>query len=337
VFPSWQGSDDAEAFRALRSACAQGAARRYAPLGMARADVAARLDKELAIIRDKGFSSYFLVVRDIVALCPRTCGRGSAASSIVSYLLGLTHVDPLAHELFFERFLNEGRVDPPDIDIDFPWDERAGVLDAVFERYKGGAAMVADHCRFSGASRVRESALALGMNPDDIERYVAQWRRGDGAALPDGLAAASMLLKNVPRYLGTHPGGVVVVPGAITDYAPVQPGLAGHPVLAWEKDGTERAGLVKIDLLGNRSLAVLRDCIELCSREPDAPPEARSWEGFNPVDEASARSLIESGATIGIFYIESPATRQLLAKMRGRTMAISWPRAPSYGPRPTAI
>jgi DNA polymerase III alpha subunit len=96
----------------------------------------------------------------------------------------------------------------------------------------------------------------------------------------------------------------------------VQPGLAGHPVLAWEKDGAERAGLVKIDLLGNRSLAVLRDCIELCSREPDAPPEARSWEGFNPVDEASARALIESGSTIGIFYIESPATRQLLAKMR---------------------
>ncbi len=316
VFPAWQGSDDGEAFRALRAACAEGAARRYAPLGMARADVSLRLDKELAIIRDKGFSSYFLVVRDIVALCPRTCGRGSAASSIVSYLLGLTHVDPLAHELFFERFLNEGRVDPPDIDIDFPWDERAGVLDAVFERYKGGAAMVADHCRFSGASRVREAALALGMNPDDIDRYVALWRREGGAALPEGLAAASMLLKNVPRYLGTHPGGVVVVPGAITDYAPVQPGLAGHPVLAWEKDGTERAGLVKIDILGNRSLAVLRDCIELCSREPDAPPEASSWEGFNPVDEASARSLIESGSTIGIFYIESPATRQLLAKMR---------------------
>ncbi|MBP7263963.1 MAG: DNA polymerase III subunit alpha [Spirochaetia bacterium] len=316
AFPSWRGLPDAETFRALRSACQDGAARRYAPAGASRPDVAARLERELAIIRDKGFAAYFLVVRDIVAACPRTCGRGSAASSIVSYLLGLTHVDPLAHDLFFERFLNEGRTDPPDIDIDFPWDERPAVLKRVFSEYRGRSAMVADHCRFSGASRVREGALALGMDPDTLDREVSAWRHGGTEALAPALARAARLLKGVPRYIGTHPGGVVITPGPMDDYAHVQPGLAGYPVLAWEKDGTERAGLVKIDLLGNRSLAVLRDCIELCSREPGAPPEATDWERFNPVDEPSARALIESGNTIGVFYIESPATRQLLAKMR---------------------
>lgn len=316
AFPRWRGLPEEEAYRALRAACEEGAARRYGPAWRSRADLAARLAKELRIIAAKGFSSYFLVVRDIVALCPRTCGRGSAASSVVSYLLFLTHVEPLAHELFFERFLNEGRTDPPDIDIDFPWDERPGVLARVFEAYRGSAAMVADHCRFSGASRVREAALALGMGLDDVDEAVARWRRGDEEGLPEALRRAAGLLKGLPRYLGTHPGGVVVVPGPMHDYAPTQPGLAGHPVLAWEKDGTERAGLVKIDLLGNRSLAVLRDCIELCSREERPEPGSDSWERFNPVDEPAARALIESGATVGVFYIESPATRQLLAKMR---------------------
>lgn len=316
AFPRWRGLPEEEAYRALRAACEEGASRRYGPAWRGRADLVARLAKELRIIAAKGFSSYFLVVRDIVALCPRTCGRGSAASSVVSYLLFLTHVEPLAHDLFFERFLNEGRTDPPDIDIDFPWDERPGVLARVFEAYRGSAAMVADHCRFSGASRVREAALALGMGLDDVDEAVARWRRGDEEGLPEALRRAAGLLKGLPRYLGTHPGGVVVVPGPMHDYAPTQPGLAGHPVLAWEKDGTERAGLVKIDLLGNRSLAVLRDCIELCSREERPEPGSDSWERFNPVDEPAARELIESGATVGIFYIESPATRQLLAKMR---------------------
>jgi error-prone DNA polymerase len=94
-----------------------------------------RLDHELAIVRGKGFAQYFLVVRDIVRRAPRTCGRGSAAASLISYVLGITHVDPIRFDLFFERFLNPGRVDPPDIDVDFPWDERDDILEWVFRRY----------------------------------------------------------------------------------------------------------------------------------------------------------------------------------------------------------
>ena len=344
VFPPYRGMDEASAFSALRSLCAQGATRRYPPEGLEHPGVAARLRRELGIIRAKGFASYFLVVRDIVSTCPRTCGRGSAASSIVSYLLGITHVDPLAHDLFFERFLNEGRVDPPDIDVDFPWDERPSVLQRVFKDYAGRAAMVADHCRFSGRSKVREAALALGKNLDEVDNLVRTWRHGGTEALPAELAHASSLLAGVPRYIGTHPGGVVITPGPIRDYTHVQPSLTGLPVLAWEKDGTERAGLVKIDLLGNRSLAVLRDCINLVTpdyrlpgpRLPGQPveeapsagkiqpadevqpiaSEESAWERFDPLAEPSARALIEAGNTIGIFYIESPATRQLLGKMR---------------------
>ncbi len=333
VFPAYEGFAEEESFRLLRSQCLAAVPRRFPADETPPELVHARLERELSIIRGKGFSAYFLVVRDIVSTCPRTCGRGSAAASIVSYLLGITHVDPLAHDLFFERFLNEGRSDLPDIDVDFPWDERHAVLNGVFRKYAGRVAMVADHCRFSGRSRVREPAVAMGKSPEEIDALVRAWRYGNDGALPPPLAKAAALLDGVPRYIGTHPGGVVITPGPITDYTHIQPSLLGFPVLAWEKDGTERSGLVKIDLLGNRSLAVLRDCISLVSSssaangasaaggEPAAETKGSTcdipvWESFNPVKEPCARDLIESGATIGIFYIESPATRQLLAKMQ---------------------
>ena len=251
----------------LQRYCRDGIERRYGRQGLSRADVSARLAYELGIIRDKGFASYFLVVRDIVMRCPRTCGRGSAASSIVSYLLFLTHVDPLAHNLFFERFLNEGRRDPPDIDIDFPWDERHEVLHSVFESYEGRAGMVADHCGFTGRSAIREPALALGIDTEEIASLTSAWRLSGRDALPAELGHLTDLLRGQPRYIGTHPGGIVITPGPITDYTHIQPSPMGFPVIAWEKDGTERAGLVKINLLGNRSLAVLRDSISLVNRE----------------------------------------------------------------------
>ena len=364
VFPAYRGLGDEESFFLLRSLCAEGARRRYGERALegARAGASseagsrlrARLERELRIIRDKGFSAYFLVVRDIVARCPRTCGRGSAASSLVSYLLGLTHVDPLEHDLFFERFLNEGRKDPPDIDIDFPWDERPAVLASVFSDYAGRAAMVADHCGFSGRGSLRESALALGMGEDDVRGAARALRLGTVDTLSPELVRLAKMIRGMPRYIGTHPGGIVITPGPITDYSHVQLSPAGLPVLAWEKDGTERAGLVKIDLLGNRSLAVLRDCIALVNRERElatdpvgtaaaapflsvvdapastgegaaAPSPRLAWDfsgappgappGAGADSDPATRELVESGRSMGVFYIESPATRQLLQKM----------------------
>jgi error-prone DNA polymerase len=340
VFPAYRGLPDEESFFLLRSLCAEGARRRYgphalegrvalegrhAPEGGGAAGgprLRARLERELRIIRDKGFSAYFLVVRDIVARCPRTCGRGSAASSLVSYLLGLTHGDPLEHDLFFERFLNEGRRDPPDIDIDFPWDERPAVLASVFADYEGRAAMVADHCGFSERSSLRESALALGMGEEDLRAASRALRLGALEELSPELLGLARSIRGMPRYIGTHPGGVVITPGPIADYCHVQISPAGLPVLGWEKDGTERAGLVKIDLLGNRSLAVLRDCIELVNRgaaatEPGgkAAPAPLAWDFKGAEEDPETRRLVESGRSMGVFYIESPATRQLLLKM----------------------
>ena len=310
VFPAYNGCSEEETFRELFRLCQEGVQRRY---GGPRLDVRDRLDYELAVIREKGFASYFLVVRDIVQQCPRTCGRGSAASSIVSYLLGLTHVDPLRYTLFFERFLNRGRKDPPDIDIDFPWDERDTTLKYVFERYAGRAGMVANHVTFGPRSAIRDPAKALGLQEEEIAELVRAFRQGRFDDIPSYVREAAARLRGVPRNLGTHCGGVVITPGPITDYTHVQTSPLGYPVIAWEKDAAEEAGLVKIDLLGNRSLAVLRDTLALVDRNHGVHLE---WESFDPLEDPDTRELIAGGKTLGVFYVESPATRQLLSKMQ---------------------
>lgn len=324
VFPPYRGQNPEESAALLRRLCEAAVPGRY---GAYRSEVRERLEKELAMIIGKGFASYFLTVRDIVGLCPRTCGRGSAAASIVSYLLGITQVDPIARGLFFERFLNEGREDPPDIDVDFPWDERETVIRRVLADHAGHAALVADHCTFARRSSLREAAIALGFEGGDLSRFALASRIGDEATLPADVREAAALLRGTPRCIGTHPGGVVITPRPLASYTQVLPAASGFPVIAWEKDGTERAGLVKIDLLGNRSLAVLRDTIELVGRRPDRAADPPAWNAISgartaAADEAAvladirARALLESGDSVGIFYVESPATRRLLKRMR---------------------
>ncbi|MFP4490437.1 MAG: PHP domain-containing protein [Spirochaetaceae bacterium] len=335
VFPLFRGMDEGRACALLRRLCLRGASRRFgADLSAgAKRDSAAgagcdsaaeraekikagkikgRLDYELSIIRRKGFASYFLVVHDVVRRFPRTCGRGSSAASIVSYSLGITHVDPLRHKLFFERFLNDERSDPPDIDVDFPWDERESALDYVFRTYPGRSAMVADHVTFGFRSALRESGRVSGYEKGMQDRFEQLRREGRKDELPPALREAVEVLHGMPRYIGTHPGGVVITPGPITDYTHVQRTPMGREVIAWEKDGAEDAGLVKIDLLGNRSLGVLRDSLEEINNTYGTRIE---WKSFCPLENGETRRLIEKGDTLGVFYIESPATRQLLQKM----------------------
>ncbi|MDZ7794052.1 MAG: PHP domain-containing protein [Spirochaetia bacterium] len=315
IFPAFGELSEADAFQRLRALCTEGIRRRYGtgegqqPLMQ---KVLKRLEYELGIIRYKGFSTYFLVVHDIVQRVPRTCGRGSSAASIVAFLLGITHVDPLRYNLFFERFLNMGRSDPPDIDVDFPWDEREETLKYVFASYAGSAAMVADHITFAFRSAIREPARVMGYEKEQLDRLTGLWRRGRTADLPGELQQVVPRLFGMPRNLGTHPGGVVITPGPITNYTHVQTSPLGWPVMAWEKDAAEDAGLVKIDLLGNRSLGVLRDSINLVNTRYDTSID---WESFSPLNNRATRNMIAEGDTLGVFYVESPATRQLLKKM----------------------
>ena len=156
---------DQEAYQRLYQATMEGCRRRYGTITRA---VRERVEHEMKIIREKNFAHYFLVVADMTKRALRSCGRGSAAASIVSYALGITHVDPIKHNLFFERFLNPGRMDPPDIDVDFAWDERDQIMDYVFAKYGNRrAAMVANHNTFGARSAIREVAKVFGLTGRD--------------------------------------------------------------------------------------------------------------------------------------------------------------------------
>ena len=335
IFPAFRRLPDTEAFALLREKTYAGAQQRY---GSVRQNIRARIEQELAVIRDKGFAHYFLIVDEIVRQAPRTCGRGSVAASIVSYCLNITHVDPMRHHLFFERFLNPGRKDPPDIDIDFPWDERDRIVDWVFETYGGEqAAMVANQNTLGLRGSIREVAKVYGMPADEISRTstliarrkeflwfdqtpsAATWARHLCASLQlktpwTEILHAAVLVQNHFRHLSLHCGGIVIVPDEIRRYVPVEIAAKGVPVIQWEKDQTEEAGLVKIDLLGNRSLAVIRDALAAIERNTGRKIDYATWD---PIDDPATQTLIRQGNTIGCFYIESPATRLLLKKLWG--------------------
>ncbi len=331
IFPSFEGMDDHQAYAALRREAFEGALWRY---GRMTPELQQRFDRELTLIRDKGFAHYFLVVRELAGRSARTCGRGSAAASLVAYCLGITHVDPMAHNLFFERFLNEGRVDPPDIDVDFPWDERDEILDFAFARYGSRrTAMVANQVSFRARAAVREVAKVYGVPAAEIRDFTRRLsgfgrasRTGDrvhnhplfagerlDARWREILTIASKLEGQL-RHLSLHCGGLVIVPDEIRRYVPVQVSAKGLPVIQWEKDQAEAAGLVKIDILGNRSLAVIRDAIRAVKASTGVDVD---YARMNPLDDGATRLLIREGRTMGCFYIESPATRQLLARMWG--------------------
>jgi len=331
VFPTFDGMRDEDAYDTLRSRALKGILWRY---GNITPRIRERLDRELNLIRDKGFAHYFLVVEDLAGRCPRTCGRGSAAASLVAYSLGITHVDPMKHNLFFERFLNEGRTDPPDIDVDFPWDERDAVLDYAFARYGAKrAAMVANQVGFGARAAVREVAKVFGIPDGQIREFTCRLS-GFGRATRTGekvhnhplfrgerlderwrrIISIASRLDGQLRHLSLHCGGLVVVPDEIRRHVPVQVSAKGLPVIQWEKDQAEAAGLVKIDILGNRSLAVIRDSLKEIKANTGLIIDYARWQ---PLEDDAARRLIREGRTMGCFYIESPATRQLLARMWG--------------------
>jgi len=320
ILPQFGGNS----FSQLKKLCFRGLEKRY---DRVTPEILARLGKELTIIRDKGFSDYFLVVHDIVKRAPYTCGRGSAAASLVSYLLFITHVDPIRHNLFFERFMNEERPDPPDIDVDFPWDSRDGVLDYIFEKYsRENSAMVSNHITFSVRSSVREVAKVYGVpepeinritgrigyyynrSTDDFENYSVE--RNPSPSMRKIIHDA-VDINGRPRYLSVHCGGVVITPGPVSAYIPVERAPKGVNVIQLEKDQAEDFGFVKIDILGNRSLSVVRDALDLVNKHYGLD---LCYETLNPLEDQKTVRMLAEGKTIGVFYVESPAMRQLQKK-----------------------
>jgi error-prone DNA polymerase len=329
----WINPQSNDPDQTLRNAAYEGAKNRY---GDDLSEVVVeRMEHELRVIKKMGFSSYFLVVQDIVSRSPRICGRGSGAASLVAYSLGITNVCPIKHNLYFERFLNPGRSDPPDIDIDFAWDERDTVLQSVLTQYSGHAALISNHITFQPRMAIRETAKVFGLTeqeigrvtkrlpwfwrPDYPEKDFFQWLRRFPelsnvefpSPWPEIIRIARHII-GIPRYISVHPGGVVITPEPIAHYVPVELAPKGVPIIQWEKDAAEMSGLVKIDLLGNRSLAVIRDAVSNL-RDNGAKFDEAFWE---PEDDIATQANVAKGNTMGCFYIESPAMRMLQKKTK---------------------
>jgi DNA polymerase III alpha subunit len=326
IFPKHQGG-----MERLRALCAAALPWRYPerpPLE--------RVERELGVIGKLGYADYFVVVHDIVKYSRErglpVAGRGSGASSVVAYLLGITNVCPVAYDLPFERFLHEGRTDYPDIDVDFSWRVRDDVIHHVFERF-GDVAMVSTHITFQHRSAFREAAKAFGYSDDQVT--LLQKGRVNVPDRPKLERAAAALL-DLPRHLSVHPGGVVLRPDGV---APLERAEKGVIVTQYDKDTVEAAGLVKIDLLGNRALSTIRETVEIVERTAKIRLDVEKL----PVDEPSVR-LLREARTLGCNQLESPAMRSLIRMMRPtdakglmKALALIRPGAAACGMKETFV
>ena len=319
----------------LSQLCYEGMAAFY----RGRETPAKRLEYELKVINDLGFAEYFLVVWDIVSFARRegirhSC-RGSAAGSLVSYVLGLTAVDPVEHDLLFERFLNPERKGMPDIDMDFDSARRDEVLAYVYERYQADrVAMVGTVNTFNARSAVRDVSKCLGFSNTEIDRIarfiphtsagrlnqaidelpeLKHFPRGDKYRRLLNLCTA---IDECPRHLSVHAGGVVISRDKLTDLVPLQWSAKGVVITQYDKDDLETLGLVKMDLLGLRILSAIEDTVRALAKNGVNLDIAKV-----PLDDGKTYALLQSTRTVGVFQLESPGMRELLGRLQPSVFA----------------
>lgn len=286
---------------------------------------------ELAVIAHLGLSGYFLLVYEVTLEARRRnirfSGRGSAANSIVTYLLGITTVDPLKYNLLFERFLHRGRQGTPDIDIDFDSERRPEIIAWMEERFgTDKTAMTATVITYRTRMAIRDTAKALGWPMDtvnllsrsvpgytthEVSHYRAELQSVAGASpMLDTLIRCADKLEGMPRHLGQHSGGMVLSDVSLTQRTPVQLSANGVSVVQFDKDDVEALGLVKLDVLGLRMLACLSEAVELCRMATDEMPDLDAIGD----DDPAVFAMICQGNTMAVFQIESQGQMHLLAQ-----------------------
>jgi error-prone DNA polymerase len=357
----YPGAEDDEAMRKLSELCRTRLHERYAGAGAeVRATAVARLEEELRIIERLALPGFFLLHHDLLelarevavevrgpdtarALLPPGRGRGSSVSSIVCYLTGLSHVDPIANELLIGRFLNEELTSLPDIDLDFPRDIREVLIPRVHERYgHDRSALVAAFPTYRARGAIRELGKALGLPPSEIERVargsegwdareVAKDIKAAFGVHPDGnregrrgsggrwawLARLAAEAHGLPRHLSQHSGGMIVATRPLVDCCPIVPAaMEGRQIVQWDKDSCSDAGFLKIDLLGLGMLSAVERAVELIARTRGERIDLSQI----PYDDPATYECIQSAETTGVFQIESRAQMQSLYRTRPETL-----------------
>ena len=293
-------------------------------------------DMELGVIRKLGYSSYFLMVKEVRDWAGsnlrgayrrgRDCTilRGSGANSITFYNLGVCNLDPIELNLYFQRFLNEDRAAPPDADLDFGWDERDLALKWMVERF--GRDRVAITCTtncFRGRAAFRETAKVFGYSEEQVSTVLDSFQT-KALRLDDDtirhIQSWAQRLNGKPRFLGQHPGGLIITNQPIWRHVACEWASEGRLITQVDMhNGIDELGLIKFDLLGNGSLSVLRDA--LAQVEEQHYPDPEVWNIRKCFDNPAVRDMMEQGRTRGVFYIESPAQMRLNQKARAATFA----------------
>ncbi|HZQ63656.1 MAG TPA: error-prone DNA polymerase [Gaiellaceae bacterium] len=337
-------SDGAEpADEHLRRICERALRERY-PAGK-RARAGERLREELALIAELRLSGFFLLHWEVLELArevafevrgpgsPRLAlppgrGRGSSVGSIVCYLTGLSHVDPVESGLSLGRFLNRELESVPDIDLDFPRDIREKLIVAVTERYgREHAALVASFSTYHSRGAIRDLGKALGLPFAELER-LARVTEGNPyrvaeevARLPgehssrrwQALGELAKEIAGLPRHISQHPGGMVISSRPLVELVPVQPAaMEGRQICQWDKDSCADAGFLKIDLLGLGMLSAVEDCVDQIARLRGEPIDLSRI----PLDDRAVYAEIQNADTVGVFQIESRAQMQTLLRTR---------------------
>ncbi len=276
-----------------------------------------RLEKELRIIDELGFNFYFLCTWDIIRYASSRgfyyVGRGSGANSIVAYCLLITDVDPIELNLYFERFLNPQRTSPPDFDIDFSWLDRDEVIDYVFKRYgKKYVALLGMYSTFQYRAIIRELGKVFGLPKEEIDQLAEKSTAED--KIHRMILQYGKLIKDFPNHLSIHPGGILISEEPIYHYAALFMPPKGFATAQLDMFVAENIGLYKLDILSQRGLGHIKECLRLIKQNKGIDINIHEVEKFKKDPIVCAK--IREADTIGCFYIESPAMRQLLKKLR---------------------
>ena len=311
------GKSPEEDIHKLTSLCYQKLPEKYPDT---KEEVYLRLKKELDTIIKLGFVSYFLINLEIVNYARSKrypfVGRGSGANSVVAYILGITNVDPIELDLYFERFINPNRSSPPDFDIDFSWKDRNDVTDYIFRTYKN-TALMGTYVTFKSRAVARELGKVFGLPKENIDKLSSGFFEYSQLDHLEKLVLQySRLIEGFPNYLSVHSGGILILNDSVFNYAGTFLPPKGFQTIQIDMNIAEDVGIHKFDILAQRGLSKITDAIEIIKQnQPDA--EIEDIENIHIFKEDPAiNELLKVGDCMGVFYVESPAMRGLLTRLQ---------------------